>query len=81
MSAENDLVNQIKTLHGRFEELDQRGVVAQVTETEFRLTWIFKPQMELLLRSTGFTRWAIHGGFDRSPLVRDDQEMVVEAWT
>jgi SAM-dependent methyltransferase len=79
-AVENDLVNQVKTIRGRFEELGEAGSVVQETLTEFQLTWIFKPQMELLLRSAGFSRWQIHGGFDRSPLVRDDQEMVVEAW-
>jgi len=58
----------------------QDGRVARVTEVEMQLTWIFKPQMELLLRCAGFSRWAIYGGFAREPLVRDDQEMVVEAW-
>src|SRR5437762_2785545 len=43
-AVENDLVNQIKTVRGRFEELDEKGKLAAVTESEFRLTWIFKPQ-------------------------------------
>ena len=80
MSIENDLVNQVKTLHEWLEELDESGKIAHVTEIEMQLAWIFKPQMELLLRCAGFARWAIYGGFDRGPLVRDDQEMVVEAW-
>jgi len=80
MALTNDLVNQIKTLHAWFEQVDAAGQIVEVTETRVPLTWIFKPQMELLLRAGGFTRWEIYGDFARGPLIRDDQEMVVEAW-
>lgn len=79
-AVSNDLINQVKTVENWFEELDEQGRVVSQTEAPFRITWIFKPQMELLLRAAGYSRWQIHGGFDRQPLERDDQEMVVEAW-
>jgi SAM-dependent methyltransferase len=76
----NDLVEQTKQVDNWLEERDEHGRLVQVTEAGFRIAWIFKPQMELLLHAAGFSRWAIYGGFDRAPLARDDQEMVVEAW-
>ncbi len=79
-AVENDLVEQLKTVRTWFVELDEHGAVARATETSFRMAWIFKPQMELLLHAAGYARWTIHGGFDRRPLTRDDEEMVVEAW-
>jgi hypothetical protein len=36
--------------------------------------------MELLLKAAGFSRWQICGGFDRRPLTREDDLMVVFAW-
>ena len=36
--------------------------------------------MELLLRVAGFARWEIHGDFDRRPLTRANDSMVVTAW-
>jgi SAM-dependent methyltransferase len=76
----NGLVNQVKRVVCTFEELDDTGAVARTVETDLILAWIFKAQMELLLRVAGFARWQIYGGFDRRPLARDDEEMVVEAW-
>jgi len=36
--------------------------------------------MELLLRVAGFARWEISGGFDRRPMTRETDAMIVEAW-
>jgi hypothetical protein len=45
-----------------------------------QMRWTYKPEMELLLRTAGFPRWQIFGGFDHRPLTRDDDLMVVFAW-
>ena len=47
----------------------------------FRLRWIYKAEMELLLGAAGFTRWAVAGGFDGQPLASDRDEMVWSAWS
>jgi hypothetical protein len=36
--------------------------------------------MALLLRVAGFARWEIYGDFDRRPLIRENDAMVVTAW-
>jgi SAM-dependent methyltransferase len=80
VAVTNDLIDQVKTVHVWLEELDENGRIVREVAVTLRLAWVFKPQMELLLRCAGFSRWAIYGGFDRRPLVNDDDEIVVEAW-
>jgi hypothetical protein len=46
----------------------------------YDVLWIYKSEMELLLRVAGFARWEIYGDFDRRPLLRETDAMVVEAW-
>ncbi|NOT34330.1 MAG: class I SAM-dependent methyltransferase [Candidatus Eisenbacteria bacterium] len=46
----------------------------------FTLRWIWKAEMELLLRAAGFERFEVRGGFEGAPFERDDQEMVWTAW-
>jgi hypothetical protein len=36
--------------------------------------------MELLLQAAGFPRWQICGDFDRRPLTRETDQMIVFAW-
>jgi len=52
-------------------------IASHISETTMR--WTYKAEMELLLRVTGFERWQIFGGFDRRPLVSEDDLMIVLA--
>jgi hypothetical protein len=36
--------------------------------------------MELLLQLAGFARWEIYGDFERRPLERETDAMIVQAW-
>jgi len=49
--------------------------------TPFDDGWIYKHEMELLLRIAGFARWQILGVFDRRPLLHETDAMTVQAWT
>jgi hypothetical protein len=42
--------------------------------------WTYKAEMELLLRTAGFARYEVCGGFDRRPLAQEADQMVVLAW-
>ncbi len=42
----------------------------------FTLAFIYKREFDLLLKSAGFTRWQVYGGFDYQPLTSNKQEMV-----
>ncbi|HET9328375.1 MAG TPA: class I SAM-dependent methyltransferase [Candidatus Eisenbacteria bacterium] len=46
----------------------------------FTLRWIYRFEMELLLRAAGFPRFEFLGGFDGRPLTSDREEMVIMAW-
>jgi hypothetical protein len=62
------------------ELLGTDGSVQQVHRSEMSLRYIYKHQMALLLRAAGFSRFQIHGDFDRRPLTREDDPLIVEAW-
>ena len=56
------------------------GSVAAVHRSQISSRYIYKNEMELLLRVAGFARWGIHGDFDGTPLTLENQAMVVSAW-
>jgi len=55
------------------------GAPASMIEYGFTLRWIYRFEMELLLRAAGFSRFDFHGGFTGDPLTSDREEMVVMA--
>jgi SAM-dependent methyltransferase len=75
-----DRVNQILQVEMEIRESDPRGYVGATHSHRFALRWIYKAEMELLLRAAGFARFAVLGGFDGRPLERDTDEMVWTAW-
>lgn len=54
--ADDDRVEQVRRMTRRIEILDGGRVVEERTET-FSLRYVYKPEMELLLRTAGFSRW------------------------
>ena len=75
-----DLVAQVQTSQIEIQELDAKGQVAVSHRSTTTMRWIYKPEMELLLQVAGFPRWQICGDFDRRPLTRDTDQMIVFAW-
>jgi len=75
-----DRVKQIQHSHNEIEMLDAAGKIVEVHHSETAMRWIYKSEMELLLRVAGFSRWRISGGFDRRVLERETDAMIVEAW-
>ena len=51
-----------------------------VHRSEVSGRYVYKHEMELLLRVAGLVRWGIHGEFDRRPLTRENDAMIVAAW-
>lgn len=62
------------------EETDAAGVVQHTHRFATTQRWVYRAELELLLRVAGFARWEILGGWDRSPLTRDDQQMMAFGW-
>lgn len=73
-------VEQIQHSQNEIQELDGEGHVIASHRSQIDMRFTYKPEMELLLRVTGFSRWEIYGGFDRKPLVNDHDQMIVFAW-
>ncbi len=75
-----DRVAQTQHSINEFEELDAAGNVAAVHRSEFTTRYTYKAEMELLLRLAGFARWEVYGDFDRRPLTKETDAMIVLAW-
>jgi len=76
-----DRVEQIQHSYNEIEILDASGTVVATHPSKTSIRWIYKSEMELLLRTAGFARWRILGGFDGRPLLHDTDAMIVKAWT
>ncbi len=72
-------VEQIRHSRIEVQELDPEGQVSVSHYSETDVRWIFKPEMELLVRVAGYSRWRICGGFDARPLASESETMVVFA--
>src|SRR5207249_2445866 len=66
-----DRVNQIQYSLNEMEMLDASGAVVESHPTKSAVRWIYKGEMELLLRVASFARWEILGGFDGHPLAQE----------
>ena len=75
-----DRVRQLQHSEIDIEMLDAAGNVVSTHRSRTTTRWIYKFEMELLLRTAGFGRWEIFGGFDRRPLARETDAMIVQAW-
>ena len=75
-----DLVEQRQRSRVEIEILDGSGNVTATHRSETTLRFVYKTEMELLLRLTGFSRFQISGDFDGRPLVNDTDAMIVRAW-
>ncbi len=77
--TKTDRVNQTRHVQMELRESGPRGTTV-LHRHAFDLRWIWKAEMELLLRVAGFTRWQVAGGFDGRPLRKDTDLMIWTAW-
>jgi hypothetical protein len=75
-----DRVAQVQHSLNEVELLAADGSVEAVHRSTASLRYVYKHEMELLLRVAGFARWEIYGDFDRRPLTQENDAMVVAAW-
>jgi SAM-dependent methyltransferase len=75
-----DRVAQTQHSLNEIELLAADGSVQRVHRSEIRGRYVYKHEMELLLRVAGFTRWEIHGDFEGRPLTREEDAMIVRTW-
>ncbi|MBI3411358.1 MAG: class I SAM-dependent methyltransferase [Planctomycetes bacterium] len=74
-----DRVAQVQHSLNEIELLAADGSVQAVHRSECSSRYIYKHEMALLLRVAGFARWEIYGDFDRRPLTRESDAMIVTA--
>lgn len=75
-----DRVAQTQHSINELELLGADGEVQRTIRTEISSRYVYKHEMELLLRVAGFASWEIYGDFDRRPLLNEHDAMIVEAW-
>ena len=75
-----DRVAQIQRSHVEIEILNSGGEITVSHAYDISLRWIYKSEMELLIRLAGFSRWQICGDFDRRSLEHETDAMIVLAW-
>jgi SAM-dependent methyltransferase len=75
-----DRVKQIQHSFNEVEMIDATGTVVSTHPSKTEMRWTYKPEMELLLRAAGFSRWQLLGGFDGRPLEKETDDMIVQAW-
>jgi len=61
--AVDDRVDQVRNMTRRIEFTDASGGVTRRETVKFSLRYIYKPEMELLLRVAGFSRWEVRPAF------------------
>ncbi len=75
-----DRVAQTQHSINEIELIGPDGAVERVIRSQISSRYIYKHEMELLLRVAGFARWEIWGDFERRPLARETDAMIVAAW-
>lgn len=75
-----DRVAQVQRSKMDMEFLDTNGEVAEVRESFTTVRYLYRQEMELLLRLAGFSRWELFGNFERKPLDDEQDAMIVCAW-
>lgn len=75
-----DPIAQTQHSLNELELLADDGSIQTTYRSECRSRYIYRHEMELLLRVAGFPRWEIYGDFDRRPLSTPSDAMIVMAW-
>ncbi len=75
-----DRVAQLQHSLIDIEELDGAGQVGRTHRFETRQRWVYRYELELLLRLAGFDKGEILHGWDRRPLETDSGQMLAFGW-
>ncbi len=86
--AIQDRVEQVQTVNRRVQYFDAAGRLEREERASFRMRYVYKPEMELLLRVAGFARWETRAWFrsyvdvapplERAPIEGD--HLLYTAW-
>lgn len=76
-----DPVAQCQRSELEIRAIDQSGRIVSAHRFSTAQRWVYRFELELLLRLAGFSRWTVRGGFDEVPLIKPDDQMIVWAWS
>ena len=79
-TRDKNVVGQFQRSEVEVREVDAKGRIVDSQRFETNQRWVYRHELELLLRLSGYTRWEILGGFAGEPLLRDDQQMISWGW-
>jgi hypothetical protein len=74
-----DTVNQIVYSQHRYEEYGADGILVRTSLNRLDLAYLYPADIRRLFTQAGFGAVTIRGGFDGRPVLRDTDELVVEA--
>jgi SAM-dependent methyltransferase len=77
-NRKKDIVGQRQESEVEIWELDASGRPESVRKFSTFQRWVYRFELELLFRESGFARWDLLGGFDGRPLRAPDDQMI--AW-
>jgi len=75
-----DPVSQRQLSEIEYREVDAAGRIVTSRRLRTAQRWTYRWELELLLRTAGFSRSEILGGYRGEPLERPDQPMIAWAW-
>jgi hypothetical protein len=73
-------VEQTQRSVNEVELVEADGTTRIIHRSEFVTRYLYREEMALLLRLAGFAKWEICGDFERRPLTKETDIMVVLAW-
>jgi SAM-dependent methyltransferase len=74
-----DTVRQLVESQHRYEEYGPDGVLIRTSLHRIQLAYLYPPDVQRLLKQSGFQSVQIAGGFDGRPFENDTDELVIEA--
>lgn len=75
-----DPVAQLQRSEVEIREVDEAGRTAASHRSATSQRWVYRFELELLLRAAGFSRWTIWGGFEGKSLSDPQDQMIAWAW-
>ena len=75
-----DPVAQLQSSEVEIREIDEDGRMVASFRSATSQRWVYRFELELLFRVSGFARWTIEGGFEGQPLSNPQDQMIAWAW-
>jgi SAM-dependent methyltransferase len=75
-----DPVAQFQSSEIEIRDVAEDGRIVESLRSSTSQRWVYRFELELLFRVSGFTHWAVEGGFEGQPLSQPQDQMIAWAW-